>query len=90
MYFKVDLTKVVKIEKFGILSSIFENLKIGRDLKLFVCLGVPMDLTLRRSPKLTGLKWAPTERKPCWALRAPRTYLIPQKPAPGRVKGKSW
>ena len=26
LYFMVDFTKVVKIEKFGILSSIFENL----------------------------------------------------------------
>ena len=26
LYFMVDLTKVVKIEKFGILSLIFENL----------------------------------------------------------------
>ena len=26
LYFMVDLTKVVKIAKFGILSSIFENL----------------------------------------------------------------
>ena len=30
-----------------------------------------MDLTLRPSPKLTGLKWAPSVRKPGWALSAP-------------------
>ena len=30
-----------------------------------------MDLTLRPPPKLTGLKWAPSERKPGWALSAP-------------------
>ena len=30
-----------------------------------------MDLTLRPLPKLTGLKWAPSERKHYWALSAP-------------------
>ena len=41
-----------------------------------------MDLTLRPSPKLTGLKWAPSERKPGWALSAPPPLISYLKSLP--------